>query len=141
MPDPKYTSPVLDALEGLADAIEAILEMTVEIAPGHTENQRDACQAILRASKAIDGIRATQRAVSPIPVNSPWERVPEHAWDPGHGPVPPSETSPVERDRERFAKLAAEVRAVIPDGYTAPLDMTPTLVLIARRTKDISNGR
>lgn len=26
---------------------------------------------------------------APIPVNSPWERVPQHASDPGYGPVPP----------------------------------------------------
>ncbi len=29
----------------------------------------------------------------------------------------------VERDRDRFATLAPEARAEIPEGYEAPLDM------------------
>lgn len=36
-------------------------------------------------------------------------------------------------DAGRFAKLGPDPRAVMPEGYTAPLDTTPTRVQIAQR--------
>ena len=43
----------------------------------------------------------------------------------------------IEQDKERFSRLAPDSKAVIPEGYAAPLDFTPTRVLMSRRIADL----
>lgn len=42
---------------------------------------------------------------------------------------------PIERDKERFAKLAPDKPSGIPRDYSAPLDFKPTRTLIRERTE------